>query len=1202
MLVLHLSKNDSFANCKNNLISVDLFDSMRKVLQFVCFSAILLSLSESVSAQCGTTPITGDLIISANTSLSGTYNITGLFRVNPGVVCSVTPYTSGGCGELIINAATIEVMGDIIGDGSGFPGGTGGGGANSGSNAGALTGCVDKDNCLVISVNGGASGAAGSGPGAGASGNSGTNGMGPKQECQNFGDEYGFCGGAGGAGGAGGGSYGGLGNQGGAGGGGGAYNAGNFSGMSIAGCASPAAGGGGTGGVIGGTYGTATGTDIDLGSGGAGAGGGGKSAGNGIAGASGGAGGGLVALYASGSLTVAGNISVNGQTSGAGGAGGAGGTTTDCCSDACNDCPERTFSSGAGGGGGSGGGSGGGILLQGYGPLSITGTLRSIGGNGGNGGAAGAGTAGCTYSNLFCGSNSGSANAGSAGNQGGAGSGGRIKIFQNPCQNNVVSASVLINGGNGFSGAAAVGTYNLGDIGVIVAPTATTSADSVSCFGLADGQASVVVNGGTAPFTYSWSPYGGNGPTATGLEAGSYDITVIDSFGCEVTQTVVVPQPDTLTTQIFGTIDADCFGFSTGEASVMGLGGTTPYTYQWNDPQNQNTATATNLPSGTWVIDVTDANGCSATDSVTIGEPAPFAASVVVDQNVGCFGESTGQATVFANGTNLTYLWNDPLNQQTATASNLPAGSWNVTVSTSQTCDTTLTVNITEPALLELIAVENQSVSCNGGSDGIALATTVGGTAPFNFQWDDPSLQNTASATGLAAGTYNVIVTDANLCTASGSVTITEATAINIAVQIDGASCNGSSDAQIEAVVTGGTPGYTYEWNPGALSGNPVTGIPAGTYSVTVTDANNCTAQFQNILVQEPTAMVLTLVHQTNVSCNGANDGSAEISALGGTPGYTYVWDDPTNQSTALAGNLAPGTYSVTVTDANNCTAQWLNVNITEPDVLVANVTSTTPITCDYSEDGVAEAEVTGGTMPYSYSWNDPDNQSSSTAIGLGVGDFTLTVTDANGCTTQAMATIDPPVNVLTAAFTLDPITGDQPLDITVTNQSEGGTAYEWIFGDGNTITTFDTSAFQFLYADSGTFTVTLIAYNDVTGCSDTLEFTDGVYVNPTSLILVPNVITPNGDGINDVFPIDPIENDFFPFKIRNIYDFKGEIFNRWGQKVYEWTEPLAGWDGHSTSGLELNNGTYFFVITAKGVDGDEVTNYEFKGDVTLIR
>lgn len=1175
---------------------------MKKVyfLALILLSTLYPTLK--VSAQCGTTPIAGDLIISANTTLSGTYNISGLFRVETGIVVTVESYASNGCGELIINADEIEVIGDIIADGTGFPGGTGGNGGAGGNNAAAVSGCIDKDNCLAIDVDGGSVGAVGSGAGSGASGVAGTQGAGPKQKCNNFGDDYGFVGGAGGAGGSGGGSYGGAANNGGTGGNGAPYNAGNFSGMSITGCASPSSGTGGTGGAVGVAYGTNNGTDIDLGSGGAGGGGGGKSAANGGTGGAGGNGGGLIALFSSGPMTVAGNISVNGGLGDTGGSGGNGGITNDCCTDLCNDCAERTFSSGAGGGGGAGGGSGGGIFLQTYGIANITGTLRSIGGNGGTGGTNGGGGGSCSYNELFCGSNSGSTNAGTAGNLGGGASGGRIKIFQNPCQANILTYSFLIGGGNGEGGQAADGSHFLGDIGAIVAPTLTVSADSVSCFGLSDGGATVVVNGGTEPFTYTWSPSGGNAETATGLAAGSYDITVVDSNSCSVTETVVVPEPDTLTAQIFGTIDADCFSANTGEISVMGFGGTEPYAYAWDDPQNQITETATNLVAGIYTVVLTDINGCTASGTDTIGQAEPFAATVTIDSEVSCNGGNNGQATVTASGQNLSYQWDDPAFQQNATATDLPAGSWTVTVSSSQTCDTVITVVIGEPDLLTLIAVENQIVSCNGGDDGIAVVTQLGGTSPYTYQWDDPDLQTTDAASGLTAGTYNVIVTDANQCTETASVVVGEEPAISIAVDVTDASCDGGSDASILANVWGGVSNYTYLWNPGSAVGNPLTGVPAGTYSLLVTDGNGCEQEFTPILVQEPTAIVLSLVQHENVSCFGASDGLLEITAIGGTPGYTYLWDDPTAQATALAGSLPPGTYAVEVTDANGCTSLWQNETITQPDELIITVSSSTAVTCEGGADGVAESEVEGGTMPYVYSWDDPANQTGSTAIDLTTGIYTVTVTDFNGCVAQAAATIDPPINILTADFTLSPDSGLQPLDITVFNNSQGGTAYEWIFGDGNTITTFDTSSFQYLYADSGFFDVTLVAHNDVTGCTDTLVLENAIYIEPTSELLIPNVITPNGDGLNDVFPIDPTNNDFFPFKIRNIFSFHGEIYNRWGEQVYEWTQPLGGWDGFSTGGKEMEPGTYYYVITAKGVDGDAETDYEFTGYVTLIR
>ena len=1175
----------------------------------IIIAAFLAISARDVKAQCGTTPHAGDLIISSNTTLTGIHNVAGIFRVNAGVTVTVTPYSSNGCGELVINATSIEVLGDIIADGAGLPGGVGGAGANTGSNISSLLGCLSKDDCLVVEVNPGQPGAAGSGLGAGAAGVVGTLGRGPKQQCQNFGDAYGFVPGAGGAGGAGGGSYGGAALGGGVGGNGSAYNGGNFAGVGLAGCTSTTTGTGGAGGAIGAAYGTPTGTDIALGSGGAGGGGGGKSANDGGSGNGGGNGGGIIALNATGALTISGTVSVSGGNGGAGGAGGNGGLSPRCCSDGCDDCGEVTYSSGAGGGAGSGGGSGGGIYITANGLATITGTLRSQGGTGGAGGAGGLGSGACNNNDFFCfGSTGGSANNGTAGALGGGGSGGRIKVFTNPCFTNVVTPNTQVPGGAGQGGAAGVGTVHIGDLAGFVPPVAATVVTDALCFGSADGQATITVTGGVAPIVFTW-PVGvanssaANISSGTGLAAGSYDVVIQDAGGCSLTETVVIDEPAILTGQIFGTIDADCFGAATGEATVTPLGGTAPYTVIWDDPNTQITETAVNLPSGTWTVEITDDNGCIGTASVDILDPAPFAATVTIDQNVSCNGANDGQATVNIVGNpSVTFLWNDPLAQTAATASNLPAGSWQVIVSSSSTCDTIVTVTITEPGELLPIAVQTSEVSCTGGNDGVASVTQTGGTAPFDYQWNDPTLSTNNQVGSLAIGTYNVIVSDDNGCTATASVEITEPAPINIAVDIQDASCFGTASAQIIANVTGGTGSYSYAWTPGNLTGQTVTGILAGTYSVTVTDANGCAETFNNILVGQPTLVQATVSQLSTISCFGANDGSIALNVVGGTPGYTFQWNDPTIQTTATASNLSPGNYGVVVLDANNCPATLSGLLISEPDVLAASVTQETPITCEGGADGVAQVSVTGGSLPYSYLWSDQAGQQSSTAIGLAQGTYTVAITDNNGCVTSASATIDAPIVPFTAGFSISPETGLQPLELTITNTSVGGTSYEWQFGDGTVITTEDLDDFTYMYADSGAFDILLIAFDGTTGCIDSVLIQNAVYIEPTSLINIPNVITPNADGFNDMFPIDPTQNNFFPFEIRNIKSFTGQVFNRWGQLVYEWTQPLGGWEGRTLSGVEVEPGTYYYVITAVGIDGDSETQYKLQGDVLVVR
>jgi gliding motility-associated-like protein len=629
--------------------------------------------------------------------------------------------------------------------------------------------------------------------------------------------------------------------------------------------------------------------------------------------------------------------------------------------------------------------------------------------------------------------------------------------------------------------------------------------------------------GGTGPYTYTWLPNVSSGPTATGLAAGDYDVVVQDADGCEVLETVTVTQPAELAAQIFGTINADCFGAGTGEASVMAMGGTGPYTYLWNDPGTQISETATNLPAGNWTVQVTDANNCAASASVTIGSPQPFAATVSVAQNVSCNGLSDGIATVNVVGTpGITFQWNDPQGQQSATAGNLAAGIYQVTVASSALCDTIVTVIITEPAILAVNPV------------------------------------------------------------------------------IDEAAC-ANQPGQITANATGGTAPYTYLWSPGNQTTPSIQGMGTGSYGATVTDANGCTATATGIQYTQPSQLTANISQQTNVTCNGANDGIISVSASGGTPPYAYQWNDPTVQGTATATGLAPGNYGLVVLDANGCPITFSGLVITEPAPLSVSVSEATPITCEGGADGEATATISGGTLPYSINWSDPNGQQTSTATGLPQGSYVVAVTDANGCSGSATANIGAPLVEFNAGFSISPETGLQPLEITVTNITVGGTTFEWSFGDGNVFTN-NAEEFMYMYADSGSFDIMLIATDDNTGCVDTVLVEGAIYIVPTSRINVPNVITPNGDGVNDMFPIDPTQNDFFPFEIRNIKNFRGQIFNRWGQKVYEWTQPLGGWEGRTLSGVEVPTGTYFYVITAIGIDADAETQYELRGAVQVIR
>jgi len=332
------------------------------------------------------------------------------------------------------------------------------------------------------------------------------------------------------------------------------------------------------------------------------------------------------------------------------------------------------------------------------------------------------------------------------------------------------------------------------------------------------------------------------------------------------------------------------------------------------------------LAANTYVVTITDQNSCTDTVSVLITEPTALTASDSIS-NVNCFGDATGQGFITPGGgiAGYTYTW--PGGETTQNVLSLTAGSYLVTVTDASNCETTVTVNITEPtnALVSTISASS-NLLCNGDTDGTATVGASGGTVGYNFAWDAAS-QTTAQATGLAAGTYIVTTTDNLGCTDIISVTITEPTALIGSSTPTAVNCDGSGvdNGTITALGAGGTGGYTYLWDAATGSQNTAvaTGLAASTYTVTITDVNNCMITVSDVvapLVPLDSATVPLATSTTTLGCDSASNGILTIVPASGT-GYTFVWDAGAgSQNTAQATGLAAGTYTVTITNASNCT------------------------------------------------------------------------------------------------------------------------------------------------------------------------------------------------------------------------------------------------------------------------------------------
>ncbi len=683
--------------------------------------------------------------------------------------------------------------------------------------------------------------------------------------------------------------------------------------------------------------------------------------------------------------------------------------------------------------------------------------------------------------------------------------------------------------------------------------------------------------------TYQWS---GGGPatstyTVTPTSTTTYTVTATTTMCTTHTPVTVTvnPNPSTIT----GNNSPICAG-SDLNITYADAGDT----YVWSGPngfsssdQNPTITGATPSATGTYYVTVTTPAGCTA-NAQTSATVNPNPVATASSNSPVC----TGNTLNLTSGGGTSYNWSGP-NGFTSTNQNptisgvtsLATGTYLVTVTGVGGCtDTTHTVvliNVTPTP-----TISNNSPLCAGDT----LKLTAGGGSGYN--WSGPSgftstLQNPTllNTTVSESGNYVVTVTDINGCFATTQTAVTINPLPVATITSNSPVCFGNT----LNMNTGG--GSTFVWaGPNGFSNTtqnpsitPVVFADAGVYSVTVTGIGGCSSTNQMTVVVNPNPTYTSVVD--SVKCHGGATGSITLTPSGGTQPYSYTWNPSEPNSPAVTSLLA-GTYHVTVTDNNGCDTTG-SFTVYQPQSVVLSLNPTNE-KCPGNCNGLINSNVSGGTGSFTYNWG--GGQHTPNISNLCVGNYSLTVTDANGCTASSSNSVATSWSV-NASFTVSDTMGVYPFTVNFTNTSSGASIYYWDFADGNTSTLENPTH---TFADSGLYHVMLIVNSgNPYDCADTFYYYIDVIV--PSMITVPNVFTPNGDTKNDEFRIDS----------KGIGQFSCQIYNRWGKKIYDWDDITKGWDGKTKGGQNADDGVYYYILYARGLDKIE---YNQHGTVTLLR
>jgi gliding motility-associated-like protein len=712
------------------------------------------------------------------------------------------------------------------------------------------------------------------------------------------------------------------------------------------------------------------------------------------------------------------------------------------------------------------------------------------------------------------------------------------------------------------------GPYTITSSGGPTVSTASMTVVNESCAGN-DGSILGITASGNG-LTYSWNNGGGNALNATNLSAGSYTLTVTDNLGCTATAGPIVVAT-TVGISINATnmvVTNETCSNSNGSITGISITGTAT-SLTWNGNSAPSTS-LTGLAAGNYTLIATNAIGCSDTlGPIAISNsPSPIvstANSALTNEHCSSADGSIQGLTV-SNGTlPYSYSWNGGA-YTSLNLTNLVAGNYTLTVSDANGCTASagpfVLQNMAAP-IVNISGVQITPESCSG-LDGAITGIVASGSSSLTYSWN-LTPNSSIDLTDITAGTYGLVVTDAFGCsTPAGPFTVNGAVPMsidssNLVILPSGCTMDIGSIAGL-VVIGGVNPQVNWSNGPQTILNN---NLAAGSYQLTVNDDQNCnlTATFQVGTLLPPVISVNSAI--ISASNCGQNDGSiAGVVVTNGTMPYTYEWDNVSTQNGLDLSGVAQGIHTLQVTDSVGCvaTAQFTVGNVSGPTI---NSTGLQVINsnCELA-NGAINGLVINGNGPYTYDWTNT-SLTSLNLTGISAGNYALTVTDINGCSASipAITITTTPVPNANFSYTSGILI---PMDnVNFQDQSTGATVTNWAWNIESFGLVSTASNCAQVFPTEGTFTITLVV-STANGCVDSISKEITIYGD----LIIPNVLTRNNDGVNDVFEISNLKpNSQFI------------VQNRWGNVVFETDNYDNNWKGTDQQGTLLTDGIYFYQL-----------------------